>query len=396
LSTERHVIFEYKLVSQRRSVLAGLACAALVFCWQWLTVHANYQAKWNAIFCTGAELKQPPELADEHIYLFADSQGYDGQMYHYVAHDPFFVRGFDAYLDAPRMRYRRILVPLAAHVLALGQDRRIDAAYFAVLLAAVFLGGYWLSVYCSMLAYQPAWGLAFLLVPATLISMDRATVDVLLVALCIAFAICVARGSRWLLYAALVAAPLVRETGLLLVAGYFVWLGSKRKMRQAVLYATAALPALGWYLFVLLNTESDAFAGLSSIPFQGIAQRILTPYKYQFAAWIGAISTVLDYIALAGILLAVALAVRMALRREWGATEATTYAFALLAIFLYSPGAWTEVYAFGRTLSPLLLLVGLGAFAKRNWLYALPLALVVPRTAIQLAPQAGGILRHFL
>src|SRR5579863_5194379 len=82
--------------------MAGLVCAALVFCWQWLTVHSNYQGSWTALFCTGAELHQPPELAGEHIYLFADSQGYDGQMYHFVAHDPFFVRGFDAYLDAPR------------------------------------------------------------------------------------------------------------------------------------------------------------------------------------------------------------------------------------------------------------------------------------------------------
>ena len=49
-------------VSNRgRCALAGLGCAALVFCWQWLTVHSNYQARWNALFRTGAELHQPPE-----------------------------------------------------------------------------------------------------------------------------------------------------------------------------------------------------------------------------------------------------------------------------------------------------------------------------------------------
>lgn len=377
-------------------MLAGLVCAALVFCWQWLTVHANYQARWNALFCTGAELKQPPELAAEHLYLFDGSQGYDGQMYHYVAHDPFFTRGFDGYLDAPRMRYRRILVPLAAHLLAMGADQRIDGAYFAVVLAAIFLGGYWLSLYCSMLGWSAAWGVAFLLVPATLTSMDRLTVDAALAALCVAFALCVARGSRWLLFAVLVAAPLVRETGLLLIGAYVVWLAVKKQLREAALYASGALPALTWYEFVQLNTAPDAFAGLSSIPFQGIAQRILTPYHYQFAAWIGAISTVLDYLALAGIVLAIALAVRMAFGREWGPLELSVYGFALLAMFLFSPGAWTEVYAFGRTLSPLLLFAGLRALPSRNWVYALPLAMAIPRTAIQLAPQAGGIVRHFL
>ena len=384
------------MISRRRSVLAGLVCAALVLCWQWLTVHANYEARWNALFCTGAELKQPPELAAEHLYLFDGSQGYDGQMYHYVAHDPFFTRGFDGYLDAPRMRYRRILVPLVAHVLAMGADQRIDGAYFAVVLAAIFLGGYWLSLYCSMLGWSAAWGVAFLLVPATLTSMDRLTVDAALAALCVAFALCVARRSRWLLFAVLVAAPLVRETGLVLIAAYVAWLASKKQLREAVRYASAALPALAWYEFVQFNTAPDAFAGLSFLPFQGIAQRILTPYHYQFAAWIGAISTVLDYLALAGIVVAIALAVRMAFRREWGPLELSVYGFALLAMFLLSPGAWTEVYAFGRTLTPLLLFAGLRALVTRNWVYALPLALVVPRTAIQLAPQASGILHHFL
>jgi len=65
-------------------------------------------------------------------------------------------------------------------------------------------------------------------------------------------------------------------------------------------------------------------------------------------------------------------------------------------MFLYSPGAWTEVYAFGRTLSPLLLFLVLAGLWKRSWIYALPLCLVIPRTAIQLAPQVSGVLRHFI
>ncbi|HTS47079.1 MAG TPA: hypothetical protein VMH05_04000 [Bryobacteraceae bacterium] len=367
-----------------------------MFGWQWLTVHSNYQGHWNALFCTGAELHQPPELAGEHIYLFPDSKGYDGQMYHYIAHDPFFIRGFDSYVDAPRMRYRRILVPLAAHLLAFGRDDRVDPAYTAVILLAVFGGGYWLSMYCSMLGFSAAWGLAFVLIPATLISMDRLTVDVALLAACVAFVVFLMRGARWGMYAVLVTAPLIRETGFLLVAAYVVWLASERKFRQASLFLTAATPALGWYLFILLNTEPESFQGLSLIPLQGIAERIATPYKYQFAAWINAASTVLDYFALAGIAIAIALALHMAWRREWGGSQAAIYLFALLAMFLYSPGAWTEVYAFGRTLSPLVLFLALFGLWKRNWIYALPLCLAIPRTAIQLTPQVSGVLQHFI
>ena len=361
-----------------------------------MTVHSNYQARWNALFCTGSELTQPPELAGEHIYLFPDSKGYDGQMYHYIAHDPFFTRGFDAAVDAPRMRYRRILVPLAAHILAFGHDDRVDGAYVAVILLAVLGGGYWLSMYCSLLGYSAAWGLAFVLIPATLISLDRMTVDAALATLCVAFAVFVMRGSRWGLYAVLVASALVRETGFVLIAAYVIWLASQRRFRQAALFLTTAIPALAWYLFVLFNTEPEGFEGLSLIPFQGIAQRIASPYRYQFSAWINAASTVLDYAALAGVLLAIALAAQTIWRRGWGPLEAAAGLFALLAMFLYSPGAWTEVYAFGRTLSPLLLLLALAGLPKRNWFPALPLCLVIPRTAIQLAPQLSGVLRHWI
>ena len=359
-------------------------------------MHSNYEARWNALFCTGAELQQPPELAGEHIYLFPDSKGYDGQMYHYIAHDPFFIRGFDAAVDAPRMRYRRILVPLAAHWLAFGNDDRVDGAYVAVILLAVFAGGYWLSMYCSLLGYSAAWGLAFVLVPATLISMDRMTVDAALATLCVAFGVFVMRGSRWELYTVLMAAALVRETGFVLIAAYVIWLASQRRLRQAALFLTTALPAVAWYLFVLINTEPEGFEGLSLIPLQGIAERIVSPYKYQFTAWINAASTVLDYAALAGMLLAIALVVRTIWRREWGPVQAAACLFALLAMFLYSPGAWTEVYAFGRTLSPLLVFVALAGVQQRDWIRTLPLCLVIPRTLIQLAPQLGGVLHHLI
>jgi hypothetical protein len=382
-----------KTNSGLRCILTGLACAAIVFLWQWFTVSANYAGKWNALFCTGAQLRQPPELAGEQFYLFRDSQGYDGQMYHYIAHDPFFQRGFAGYLDAPRMRYRRILVPLAAHALALGRDEWVDRAYGAVILFAVFCGGYWLGAYATMLGLSALWGLAFLLIPATLISMDRLTVDVALVALCVAFALYVTHASLAAVYVVLAAAALTRETGLVLIAAYVIWLLWDRKLSSAALFVTAAFPALLWYSVVAFNTEPDPFPIWAHFPFQGIFERVMTPYHYTFAGWINAASTLLDYAALAGIVVAIALAIQMAWRRERGPVEIGVYCFALLAIFLISPGAWTEVYAFGRTLSPLLLLLGLVGLSKRNWIYALPLLLVVPRTAIQLAPQITGVLK---
>ncbi len=379
-----------------RCVLTGLGCAAFVFLWQFLTVHSNYQGRWSALFCTGAENIQPPELSGENIYLFPATKGYDGQMYHYIAHDPSMARGFDRYVDAPRVRYRRILIPFAAHLLALGQDDRIDTAFRTVMLFTVFCGGYWMSAFCAAAGFSEWLGFTFLLIPATLVSIDRLTVDAALVALCIAFALYIEKDSPWRLFIVLLVAPLVRDTGLLLLAGYVIALVFQRRLRAALVFCLAALPTLFWYAYVQLQTATENVTGFSRIPFQGLAQRLVTPYKYPFGALVSGVSTLLDYAALIGIILAVALAVRLFWQRRFGPVECSVYVFTLFAAFIFSPGAWEEVYAFGRTLSPLLLLLGLYGLPKRNWIYLLPIVLVIPRTAIQFAPQVSGVLRGLL
>src|ERR1700682_2177017 len=89
-------------------VWAALALALLLL-WQYLTVRYNYQGNWTAAFCTGENQGVPPELAPK-TYLMLHTFGYDGQMDRYVAHDPWMKRGFEKYIDAPVLRYRRILV----------------------------------------------------------------------------------------------------------------------------------------------------------------------------------------------------------------------------------------------------------------------------------------------
>jgi hypothetical protein len=168
--------------------------AVLALLWQASTVHFNYGGNWTALFCTGDRQNVPPQLA-ANTYLFMLSQGYDGQFYRYVAHDPLLRKGLRQFMDAPSLRYRRILVPGLAFLMAGGQSQFIDAAYLAVILLFVFLGSYWLSRYAAFHGRHPAWGIGFIFVPATLISINRLTVDVALVALCAGFAWYAKKGS---------------------------------------------------------------------------------------------------------------------------------------------------------------------------------------------------------
>src|SRR5215471_2616371 len=133
------------MAARRFCLILAMASALPLFAWQAFIARYTYGGNWTAFYFTGAKSPAPPSALAESIFVHPNSFGYDGQMYHYIAHDPVFRRGFAAMVDNPRVRYRRILVPALAYVLALGQDRAIDVAYFVVMWGFVVLGAYWLS-----------------------------------------------------------------------------------------------------------------------------------------------------------------------------------------------------------------------------------------------------------
>lgn len=189
----------------------ALAAVFLALVWQSFTVHFNYGGNWTALFCSGDRWPPPAELGG--TYVFPNSTGFDGQFYRYVAHDPWMRSGWAEHFDVPVMRRSRILLPAAAWLLALGQDRFVDAAYITAVLLCIFLGTWWLGRWAELHNRRGAWGLAFLALPATLISIDRMTIDVALTALCAGVLLYSARDCPVRVAALLAAAPLIRETG---------------------------------------------------------------------------------------------------------------------------------------------------------------------------------------
>jgi hypothetical protein len=323
--------------------------------------------------------------------VFEHEAGYDGVFYHLAAHDPLLSRGFQKYADNPRLRWRRILLPAVAHLAALGSDRYIHAAYIAANLLLTGLGSFWLARYCASNGLNPAWGIGFLAVPAVLVSMDRLTIDTALSALTVGFALRCDAGwnPRWL--AVLALCPLARETGLCLTAGAAAVRLRAGNLKAAFAAAATALPFLAWAFYVASRTPFDGTPWLS-VPFAGIVRRTLNPVQYSLTGpWV-TLAAGLDYLALLGIWGALVLAVRLALKRRFGTLEASIYAFAFALLWLGKADIWAGAYEFGRTMSPLLVLVALVGIRDRDpWALA-PLACVLPRILLQLEPQLRGIL----
>jgi hypothetical protein len=382
--------------------MAALVASAAVVCVvAWLTVNVvcNYDGSLTGLYCTGAHASLPPELDGSHTYRIHGSAGYDGQFYHLIAHDPLLQRGFLVHVDNPRLRWRRIGVPALAALAAGGDDRYVDRCYVAVQLAFVFLGVFWLSLFAQLRARHPAWGLAFLLVPAVAVSLDRMTVDLALAALSVGLVYCVAaRNSArtdWRLYSILCAVPLVRETGMMLVVAWCLYSALRKEWREAALGAACAVPALAWWGFVASRTPSDGTPWLSTYPFSGIIEETLYGASATGSTlWMKAASW-FEAFALGGIWLALALCGYLAWKRRAGLLEVTAVVFALFAGTLGKADIWSSAYAAGRTLSPLLIVLALLALERRSRAFALPLLLVLPRIVLQYEAQLRLALRSF-
>ena len=367
-----------------------LLAVLLSVAWQVTTVSINFGGNWTALFRTGSFRPSPPELASEHIYIFSDSYGYDGQLYHLIAHDPFFRRGFDTYLDEPRLRYRRILVPLLAFSLAGGQSPWVNEAYFMVCWLFVGLGTYWLCKFADERGRHPAWGLIFLLLPGVMVSTDRLVTDVALAALAAGFALYALQPPSWRLYLVLAAAMLARETGVLLIAAYCLWLLHGRRWTSALVFGTSIVPALLWYAFVHVNTKSVTYPTFL-VPFGAMFQALTRVSDYPPGLPLRWLVGAADVLAVMGMFMALALAVSLLWRSIKGPVEIATLLFALLCVLLQIPEIWAHVFAFGRVYTPLLLFLALHAIFSRSWPFVLPLILVVPRTAMEFGTQILGI-----
>lgn len=379
-----------------RPPAVALAAVVLAFLWQALTVRYNYGGNWTGLFCTGARQPVPRDLAGETIYAIPNSYGYDGQFYHYIAHDPLGRSGLPNYIDAPRLRYTRILVPALAYILAAGQPRLIDAAYFSVVQGFVFLGAFWLAR-LALLHGRPAWwGFLFLALPASAVSIDRMTVDVALAALWVGFAVLASRQASWPILAILALAPLVRETGLAIAAVYGLCSMARRQYGKTALSAAAVLPVAAWWLYVWNAFPSYNVGWIGTAPLRGLWSAAAALAAAAPVVSIAGLAAVLNLVAVLGSLAAVALAFRFGVGNTGRPMDAAITVLGALgagAVLMGSSDVWVHVYGHGRLLTPLLAMLLWRALERRSWGDLVPLALVTPAVALQLAGDGWRILR---
>ncbi len=371
-----------------RSAYLAAAVTVAVLLWFTLLVARVYAGNWTALYCNGKDTVFPPEIERENLYRPRAGVGYDGQQYHIVAHDPFFQRGYVRYVDIPRLRYQRILLPGLAWLLVVGRQMWIDRAFIALTVGFITAGALWLGLAAERTGRTPWFGLAFLLTPGVLVTLDRLNVDITLCSLWMAFLAGWRTKRPLFLWLTAAAAGLTRETGLVLAASLVLHAASSRESRAMLGYATAALPAGGWNLFVAAQTPPLRIGQWSSTyPAGWLVQAFLEPTSYPFGSGMNLFISTLDRAALIGVAIAFVLAFRLLAR----GLNPTSIAAALLAVAclatatVSSLDTWQDVFGYGRYVAPLLAALVFEAFAARRWLLAVPCMLVTLRMGVPIS-----------
>jgi hypothetical protein len=365
-----------------------------ILLWWTAVVHWAYGGFWNALYCNGSAARFPAWLEErEPLYRVASPAGYDGQWYHLLAHRPLEYRQSAAYMDWPRLRCQRLLFPLLVWLLALGLFVLVDPAFFGLMLASLGSGVYFTARLAELRGRTPLWGLAFLAMPASLGSIERMLLDGPMLAAAAAMLFFLEAGRWRAAWVCAALAPLLRESGLLLVAAIALLSLRQHLWLRAAAWLAAALPAVLWMAWTsdLPGGASYTWAGL----FGNLARSIHRTQPYPYPGPWRELLQALDIAALCALLAAVLAALWLAWRvrnagelgRQLPLWTAALFAAAGLASSCVDSGGigamWDEAYGYGRVLTPILFFLLLEGWAQgRLWPPLAALAPVALRVAL--------------
>lgn len=275
------------------------------------------------------------------------TEGYDGQFVYYIALDP---AGGWRRADVPAYRYQRILYPLLARAMALGQPEAIPWTLIAVNLAALAAGTYATERLLGDYGVSQWYALTYGLYAGQLLALRTDLNEPLSQGLV-----------QWGIYAwqrkkprlstlCLGLAVLAKETALVFVVGHLLYLalsGRRRELLAGVLITL--LPFAGYQLFLKgwLGAWGLGSGGTGATPF--------SPAPLGGLLSIGAVSgRALLLFLLIMIPLVVAPAVwclwaagRDAIRRDWHPVSLMLLTNSLTLLFL-PQSTWREVAAMLR------------------------------------------------
>ncbi|HZY44533.1 MAG TPA: hypothetical protein VFF70_07270 [Anaerolineae bacterium] len=199
--------------------------------------------------------------------------GYDGQFAYQIARDP--INGWTK-IDVSAYRYQRIVYPIAARVLALGNVDLIPWTLIAINIAALIAGTWFTEMILEHYQVSRWYALVYGLNAGTLMSVRLDLTEPLAYALAqLGVLLLLQDRSRWAALA-FAFAVLTKETTLLFVAGVAVTYLIDRRGRKLIELITISISPFAIWQIVLLNRFGQlgiGSGGALSTPFEIIPLR---------------------------------------------------------------------------------------------------------------------------
>jgi len=312
-------------------------------------------------FVTAGDLYVNPATAPDNLRILRDSAGYDGQFYYRLALTPFTSERSDLgiTLDYPAYRQQRIVYPLLAWGLSLGQPGLVPVSLlvvnFLALCAIAWLG----SKYAQMVQLHAIWGLAFALFAGFLLALSRDTAEIAEIGFLLGSAVCL-RQNRQVLAAALLAlAVLTKETALVTAFGILIALAIRQKRtRSRTLWFPAITPILAYVLWQswlnhiwnstsVTETTVSANIGMPLVGLSHFVQSILPVGGHLQLVWL------IELLLAATFMMAVMWALHQSEAPRLIKASWLLYVALMLSL---TQAVWVEDWAFLRVLSEFYLL----------------------------------------
>jgi hypothetical protein len=116
------------------------------------------------------------------------------------------------------------------------------------------------------------------------------------------------------------------------------------------------------------------------------------PWQYPAGTPFPGVLVAADYLAVLGGVAALGCSFYLVWKRRDSVTRAAAL-FAALSLLVQRADLWQNVYDIGRIQSPMLVCLAYVAAAQRKLWLLLPLAMILPRLAMQFAPQLLGVIQ---
>jgi hypothetical protein len=229
---------------------------------------------------------EAPHIWTSKTLVHQGSVGYDGQFYYYIAHDPFILGHNFNHIDFPAYRYQRLIYPLTAWLLSLGQPTLIPYMMVAVNLLAILMGTYFIILILQLYGRNPWTSLFYATSWGFLLCLFRSMPEPLAITFIVMAIFAYLKGKTLWQMGFLTLAVLTQETTLLVSMAFFFYSFWKKEFRQSLTMLFPALAYWGWQLYIYGHFQTFSFLGGTQnfgLPFLGLIQKF-------FSLWQGDLS----------------------------------------------------------------------------------------------------------